>query len=143
MLQLTFILGHKMKNILILLVPILIILLYGGCSNSNNELVCNIEEMQTRFANTDCIAEELVFGCTNIFCRSEDASAVNFDENCSVVDCETLECERIELSTEPIVTTLPGFMTDLNISDLNGLPTGNFLINDMEILFGCGFIQNQ
>jgi hypothetical protein len=57
-----------MKNKPVLAIPVLLLLIYGGCSNGGGDNgICGLQEMQNRFADTDCIAEELVTGCTNIF----------------------------------------------------------------------------
>jgi len=129
----------------ILLIPFLLLSLYGGCGDSggSNELICSPEEMQDRFAETDCIAEELVTGCTNIGCIGDDVSVGNFDENCIVVDCETLECERITIRQTNPQIAVEGFLTELIINEINGLPSGIVVADEMEFPFDCFFISNN
>jgi hypothetical protein len=126
-----------MKNILILLVPILIISLYGGCGDSNN---CAFLEYEENLANSECLAEDfidmkLLRGCSiGIGCNGMDTSIFNFD-TCTVIDCETLECENIFFEGEPFT----GFMAELENDMTNILPTGVFVIEEMEIPFECLF----
>ena len=127
-----------MKN-LYLILPIIILVSYGGCGD-DGPFVCDSQLMRDRFADTDCIAEEFIIGCQNIFCRADRTNVVNISEQCLVIDCETLECERISVST---TTVLPGFMTDLFISENNGLPAGNFVVDEQENPFTCAFVSNQ
>jgi hypothetical protein len=129
----------------ILLIPFLLLSLYGGCGGSggSNELICSPEEMQDRFAETDCIAEELVTGCTNIGCIGDDVSVGSFDENCIVVDCETLECERITIRQTNPQIAVEGFLTELIIDETNGLPSGIVVADEMEFPFDCFFISNN
>jgi len=128
-----------MKNILILLVPILIISLYGGCGDSNN---CAFLEYEENLANSECLAEDflnmkLLRGCS-IFvgCRGIDTRISRFGK-CTVIDCETLECEEIFFEGEPFT----GFMAELENDMTNILPTGVFVIEEMEIPFECLFAQ--
>jgi len=133
-----------MNKILTLLIPFLLLFLYGGCSSNNgrDDLICDIQEMQSRFADTDCIAEELVTGCSNISCRSQGEASVsvgNFDDNCTVLDCATLECEQIIIQTDEIILS-PGLLTNVVINEANGLPSGLFVVDDMEVPFDCTYI---
>lgn len=134
-----------MNKIPTLLIPFLLLFLYGGCGNDggSNDFICSMQQMQSRFANTDCIAEELVTGCSNISCRSQGETAVsvgNFDENCTVLDCTTLECEQIIIQTEELIL-LPGLLTDIVFNEANGLPSGLFVIEDIETPFICNYIS--
>jgi hypothetical protein len=137
--------SEKRISFYILLIPFLLLSLYGGCGDSggSNELICSPEEMQDRFADTDCIAEEMVIGCTNISCSGIDVSVGNFDENCTVIDCETLECERITISNTNPVSVVPGLLTELVVNEINGLPSGIVVADDLEAPFECSFISNQ
>ena len=98
--------------------------------SKNDELICSLEQMRDRFANTSCIAEELVTGCSNIFCRSTEEPlirAANFINDCRVVDCETLACNTLLVGTPGGEMLVPGFLTELVINKINGLPSGLFI----------------
>lgn len=124
---------------------LLLFLFTAGCDDSKNfGLLCSFEEMRERFANTDCIADEMVSGCTNITCRGGvEVSIGNFDEQCTVVDCETLECERITIESTFPSTIASGFLTELMINPDNGLPSGIAVAEEMDLPFTCSFIANQ
>jgi len=127
-----------MKNILILLVPILIISLYGGCGDDDK--ICAFQEYEENLANSECLAEDflnmkLLRGCSLfVGCNGTDTRIFNFD-TCTVIDCETLECEDIFFEGEQFT----GFMAELENDMTNILPTGVFVINEMEIPFECLF----
>jgi len=95
--------------------------------------------MENRFAQTDCIAEELVTGCSNITCDGADISVGNFDEKCTVVDCKTLECDDIIINSgEPVL--MQGFLTQLVINETSSLPAGIFVVDEIESPFECVYI---
>jgi hypothetical protein len=123
-----------MKYIYALIIPLLLLSLYGGCGGSggSNELICSPEEMQDRFAETECIAEELITGCVNIECLALGEPTISvgrFGNRCTLIDCETLECEPISISPSSVVS---GFLTELVIDEMNGLPAGVFNIDGIE-----------
>lgn len=132
---------NKLPYYLISVIFLFLFVIYGcDSNNANNDLICSIQEMQDRFANTQCIADELVSGCTNILCSGIDVSVLSFNENCIVVDCETLECQGIRIENTNPITIVSGLLTELSISELNGLPMGVFVINETETPFDCIFI---
>jgi len=119
----------------------LILFLYGGCGDSNN---CAIIEYEENLVNSECLAEDfnktrLLRGCSiNLFCSGMDTgiSRSNIGK-CTVIDCKTLECDEISFEGE----TVSGFMAELENDMANILPTGVFVIDEMEIPFEC--IYNQ
>ena len=124
-----------MKNIILLLMPVLILCLYGGCGDSNN---CAFLEYEENLANSECLAEDfnnmrLLRGCSiTVNCSGIDTRISRFGK-CTVIDCETLECEEILFEGEPV----SGFMAELENDMTNILPTGVFVIDEMEIPFEC------
>ena len=128
-----------MRNILLLLIPVLILCIYGGCGN--NDKNCEFLEYEENLDNSECIAEDflnmdLLRGCSiGIGCNGVDTSIFNF-ETCTVIDCETIECENIFFEGE----LSPGFMSNLELG-ITSVLIGDFLINEMEIPFECLFFQ--
>ncbi len=110
-------------------------------NNANNDLICSVQEMQDRFAETNCIAEELVMGCSNINCRNVSRPGIGekeirfsgFSNRCTILDCETMECELLVSGTDFEL----GLVSELVISKINGLPAGAFIINEAETPFDC------
>ena len=133
----------KFPKVFVPFILLSLFLLYSCDSNNSGEFVCEFDEMQERFTNTDCIADEMVTGCTNLSCGGVEVSVGNFDEQCTVVDCETLECERITVETTFPSTIASGFLTELVINPDNGLPSGIAVADEMEFPFTCSFIANQ
>ena len=127
----------------LLFIPIITILIIiiscdDRCGYKNDELMCSLEQMQDRFANTSCIAEELIAGCSNIFCRSTEEPvirAANFINDCRVVDCETLACNTIVFGTSGGEMLVPGFLTELVINEMSGLPSGLFIDTPFDCIF--------
>lgn len=136
---------NKLPYHLISIIVLFPFVIYGcDSNNANNELICSIQEMQERFANTECIAQELVSGCNNINCRNVGGSIIGekeisfggFSDRCTVLNCETMECELRVDGTD----FEPGLMSELVISEMNGLPMGVFVIDETETPFDCVFI---
>jgi len=127
----------------LLFIPIITILIMiiscdDSCGYKNDELTCSLEQMQDRFANTSCIAEELVAGCSNILCKSTGEPAIrasNFVNDCRVVDCETLACDTIVVGTPGGEMLVPGFLTELVINEMNELPSGLFIDTPFDCIF--------
>ena len=127
-----------MKNRYTFMLLFLILFLYGGCGNDDK--ICAFQEYEENLANSECIAEDflnmkLLRGCSLfVGCNGTDTRILNFG-TCTVIDCETLECEDILFEGEQFT----GFMAELENGMTNILPTGVFVINEMEIPFSCLF----
>ena len=128
--------------------PILILSLFifYSCDSGGDDdfQFCTVEELQEQFANTECIAEEFVNGCSNIECGNRGMTGIGEKEIsfggssiCNIVDCETMECELRVSGSE----TLLGLVSELMIDETIGLPTGNFSIENQESTFECLIVQ--
>lgn len=130
-----------MKNCYTFLLPFLLLCLYGGCGNSNN---CAIIEYEENLANSECLAEDfnktrLTRGCSiSLICSGMDTGISRSRiGTCTVIDCKTLECDEISFEGELVF----GFMAELENDITNILPTGVFVIDEMEIPFECFYAQ--
>lgn len=129
----------KAVSLLLLLSFILVV----GCDSDNGGdsdfQFCTVEEIEEQFATTDCIAEEFTMGCSNVECDNRANSGIGIKEisfggasNCTVLDCETMECE-LRVSGESLL----GFVAELKIGEMSGLPTGVFRVENQESAFVC------
>ncbi len=118
-----------MKHLYILVLPILILLSYGGCSSDSNNKDCvsTLAEIQ----NSECLAEDMLDLCFGLSCDTIPPTGVPelFRSSCSAIDCSTLEC------------------TDMNFTELGFNPEG--MLFSTVILDGqnlgsvqCQFFQN-
>ncbi|MEM7007763.1 MAG: hypothetical protein AAF462_01360 [Thermodesulfobacteriota bacterium] len=127
------------KKSIILIFPLLVIGLYGGCSDNGPD--CRFLEYEENLQNSECTAEafldiDLLRGCSiGIGCFSEEARINNFD-SCTQVDCQTIECEEIFFDDEPTFGLLSNI--ELGVSDILN---GDFIIDEMVIPFRCLFFQ--
>ncbi|GJM16297.1 MAG: hypothetical protein DHS20C13_16240 [Thermodesulfobacteriota bacterium] len=76
---------------LYLLLPILILLLYGGCSNGNNN-ECVL--LSSEFMNSECLAEDMIDLCVGISCETTPHVGIGLLSTSagSATDCSTIEC---------------------------------------------------
>jgi len=124
-----------MKTIL-LVFSVLILISVAGCDdNGGNNRSCTFEEYREMVANTDCLAEELVFGCPNVGCRNTDTDfSTGFLNDCIVIDCQTLSCETLSVGVED---AQPGFLTELIVDQISGFPIGVYQVDSLEGDFTC------
>lgn len=132
-----------MKNLkLILILFYLFSFLACDNNNSDDEQFCQLDEFMENVANSECLAEELLAGCSNVDCSgSNPSTSVNL-LSCSFVDCETLSCESISFVNINQSIDQPGLMAEISIDELTGLPAGIFVLEDLENDFKCGILQN-
>ncbi len=142
-----------MKYIAYLIIPLVLIALYGGCSECVN---CAKFPPNCIFLedanNSECIAEDIVRACEGYGCRSETYRfSLNRNEDCVIIDCETIQCDDVR-STIP--TDDPsifmqieqlGTITILGLDESN-LPFGFVDVNDelvgnVQEEFDCFFVQ--
>ena len=92
-----------MKNIFIIILPLLILMLYGRCSDDNNNdcimLDNNIDALMD-FEN--CPSDGLTMFCNGYACNFYEGQilvtppviqAGTFFGNCEVIDCFSIDCE--------------------------------------------------
>ena len=112
-----------------------------GCDSDSGGgfLQCTNEEIRERFT-TDCIAEEFVTGCENIGCNNrrsvgmgEKEISIISNSDCTVIDCETMECD-LRVSGEE---NQLGLAAELSVDEETGFPTGVFILEDQESTFEC------
>lgn len=135
----------KVPKIVVPFILLCLFLVYGCDSGGGGEHVCSFYEMQERFANTNCITEEFITGCSNLGCSNrgdagigvKEISAFRFSERCTFLDCETLECE-LRVSGE----SLFGLVSELSIDEMTMTPIGIFVLDEQESPFTCTvFVQ--
>lgn len=91
-------LGSCMRNLYIIILPVLILLLYGGCSDGNNNIDCVL--LSPEIVNSECLAEDLKELCVGLSCETVPSTSVSelFRSPCSATDCATLECNDISFT---------------------------------------------
>jgi hypothetical protein len=124
-----------MKTI-IFVVSFIVLFNIVACDDSGNSgSRCTFDEYREMVANTDCLAEELLFGCSNVGCRGFDPSfQTGFLDDCIVIDCETLSCETLSVGDEP---SQPGLLAELTVDEITGFPIGIYQVDDLEGEFAC------
>jgi len=139
-----------MKKILFLF-SIVIVLSFAACDdeciNCQPASFCgSLDELAEKAAISECLAEDFIkgFGCPNMFCASNDPDISAGDlSTCTVIDCQTLSCEGLRLSTffpvesMLITETVSGLIADISVDEISGLPTGTFIVDDLEGDFSC------
>lgn len=135
----------ELKKVLFLIIPLLILFLYGGCGdNGNNPLICSVDDFIESMADAECLSEELVERCINAACFAEapQISSVNLDGNCSQIDCENLTCDRIVIRSGNTSTPFPGNLLELSIDPDSGFPIGVVQVDEIESDITCSvFVQ--
>lgn len=137
-----------MKKILYIVFPLLLVVLYGGCSdNENGGLIDNengkncLEPLE--IANSTCPASDVLLLCDSFFCGTQFPStedspelAVDFffpppETPCEVIDCNTLDCGLAGLYTKLVV-------------DEFGTPGGSItnIFDQTEPFGSCNILQN-
>jgi len=123
-----------MKYIAYLIIPLILISLYGGCSENGNSDNMNCFPNE-EIMNSECLAEDLINTCDQFFCGATFPPldngiplAVDFffppeDQECISIDCNTLDCGS------------SGFFSDIEIG-VNGMPAG-LISSDPEVQFFC------
>ena len=85
---------------------------------------------------SECISEDLLDVCGVTECTSSIGDAYLTMDNCTVIDCSTIECNRIIIMDGIETITRPGSL--INIT--NEL-TGTMIIDGQSAQFNCGFFQ--
>ncbi len=128
------------KNTAYLIIPILLISLYGGCSDNGNSDNMNCFPNE-EIMNSECLAEDLINICDQFFCGAEFPTddpdiilAGDFffppgDQECISVDCSTLDCGS------------SGFFSNIEIG-VNVMPTG-LISSNPEVDFICFITSND
>ena len=80
-----------MKQILYLLIPLLLLGIYGGCGNENNNCVLFPDPP---LIESECLSEDLLESCSGLVCFSDPVTSIPilFRSSCSATDCNTIEC---------------------------------------------------
>lgn len=126
----------ELSKISVFFVLLIVLLVYGCDSDGGNSQNCSLEEIREQFANTECIADEMVNGCPNLVCESIEPNSIligRFRDNCSEIDCETLECELLVGGDQLVL----GMLSELVIDEISGLPTGFVVIGEDQAPFEC------
>ncbi len=125
-----------MKTILFIF-SVLVLFNIIACDDSGNSgSQCTFEEYLENVANTNCLAEELLFGCSNVGCRGFDPNfQTGFLDDCIAIDCQTLSCETLTVGTEE--PAQPGLLTELTVDEITGFPIGIYQVDSAEGEFAC------
>ena len=139
----------KMVTTLFIAFLILSITSCDECINCTPGSFCSTDKLAEKAAISECLAEDFIkgFGCPNMFCASNDPDISAGDlSTCTVIDCETLSCEGLRLSTffpvesMLITETVSGLIADISLDEISGLPTGTFIVDDLQGEFTCGIV---
>ena len=112
-----------MKYIVFLIIPLVLVCLYGGCGNSNNgnNSECVMLEDDPNFLSDfpDCPAEGAIMICNNYSCNlSQDGMPTGQEflalSECSMADCTTIDCDLGQFSINMILenSNFSGVFTD-------------------------------
>lgn len=141
-----------MKKILILFSAFVILSITScddECINCAPKSFCSPQELADNAATSTCLAEDYIngYGCPNMACFSNDPDISSGDRStCTVIDCQTLSCEDLRLSTFFPETSMlessveSGLVANLSLDDISGLPMGTFIIDELEGEFTCGVV---
>jgi len=125
----------SLKCLFLISVLILGNFLIGCDDKGGNDRSCTFEEFREMVANTDCLAEELLFGCSNVGCRGFDPSfQTGLLDDCIVIDCETLSCGALSVGDNP---AQPGLLAELTVDEITGFPIGIYQVDELEGEFAC------
>lgn len=130
----------KHKSILIIIMFTLSIFLLNCDDNSRQSSVsCKLQKIA---ANADCLAEALNERCSFFSCTNPDIRIDIRPANCISLDCETLECESIDVFDENgFLAEMPGLLMDLSVDEETGRPIGVFELDGLEEEVLCsGFL---
>lgn len=80
-----------MNKTYLLILPFLILLLYGGCGSDNNNCVVFSEPP---LVDSECLSEDMLELCFGLVCESDPLTTIPvlFRSSCSATDCTTIEC---------------------------------------------------
>ena len=78
---------------LYLILPIFVLMLYGGCGDSSNKNNCVLLS-DPPIVESECLAEDMLELCLGLICETEPFTTIPilFWSACSATDCTTLEC---------------------------------------------------
>lgn len=123
-----------MKYLLFLfVVPLILILSYGGCGDDCVNCIPGLPSNCTGFEElieTDCLGDELALSCFGMSCDSEPP--VSF--GAVIIDCAPLDCESIQCGDT--------VLTDLLFDEENAQISTTVIDNGEDLGSAtCGFFQ--
>lgn len=123
-----------MKYLLILIaVPSILILSYGGCSNECTNCIPGLPSNCTNIqdlVDSDCLGDTLALSCFGMTCETDPVVIIgNLIIDCAPIDCNSIECGDTVL-------------TDLVIDEENAQISTTVIENGEELgNAGCLFFQ--
>jgi hypothetical protein len=131
-----------MMGKLLVVVSVLFLFSLTACDDNSRQgsISCKLMEIAE---TSECLAQDLRRQCAFFGCEGESIRISIDPKECIFTDCETLECENIDINSQSL-SGLPALLMDLSVDEETGFPIGLLEVDgfQQEVLCNLATIGN-